>query len=61
MRKTALKLAAARALRRYWRDRPLAAACHNTGSYERWLEAFKKDAAAQGISPQRDRRRLAVA
>ncbi|HEX3709040.1 MAG TPA: lytic murein transglycosylase [Pseudolabrys sp.] len=28
----------------------LAAACHNTGSYERWLEQFKQDAAAQGIS-----------
>jgi lytic murein transglycosylase len=28
----------------------LAASCHNTGSYERWLEQFKKDAAAQGIS-----------
>jgi lytic murein transglycosylase len=27
-----------------------AASCHNTGSYERWLEQFKKDAAAQGIS-----------
>ncbi|HEY4982054.1 MAG TPA: lytic murein transglycosylase [Pseudolabrys sp.] len=30
----------------------LAATCHNTGSYERWLEEFKKDAAAQGISPR---------
>ena len=29
-----------------------ATACHNTGSYERWLEDFKKDAAAQGISPR---------
>ena len=28
----------------------LAASCHNTGSYERWLEQFKKDAVAQGIS-----------
>jgi lytic murein transglycosylase len=28
----------------------LAASCQNTGSYERWLEAFKKEAAAQGIS-----------
>jgi lytic murein transglycosylase len=28
----------------------LAATCHNTGSYERWLETFKKDALAQGIS-----------
>jgi lytic murein transglycosylase len=29
-----------------------AASCRNTGSYERWLEAFKKDAIAQGISPR---------
>ena len=28
----------------------LAATCHNTGSYERWLEDFKKEAASQGIS-----------
>ena len=28
----------------------LAASCHNTGSYERWLGEFKKEAAAQGIS-----------
>jgi lytic murein transglycosylase len=28
----------------------LAAACHNTGSYEQWLAQFKKDAAAAGIS-----------
>jgi lytic murein transglycosylase len=28
----------------------LAASCHNTGSYERWLQDFKKEAAAQGIS-----------
>ena len=27
-----------------------AATCRNTGSYEKWLEAFKKDAIAQGIS-----------
>ncbi len=30
----------------------LAAPCRNTGSYERWLEAFKQDAAAPGISRQ---------
>ena len=30
----------------------VAAACHNSGSYERWLEDFKKEAAAQGISPR---------
>ena len=29
-----------------------AATCHNTGSYERWLEAFKREAVAQGISPR---------
>ena len=27
-----------------------AARCRNTGSFERWMEGFKKDAAAQGIS-----------
>ena len=27
-----------------------ATACHNTASYESWLEQFKKEAAAQGIS-----------
>jgi lytic murein transglycosylase len=26
--------------------------CRNTGSYERWLEDFKKEATAQGISPR---------
>src|SRR6476661_2047741 len=30
----------------------LAAPCHNTGSYERWLETFKKEAAAAGIAPK---------
>jgi lytic murein transglycosylase len=30
----------------------LAASCHNTASYESWLEQFKRDAAAQGISPK---------
>ena len=30
----------------------LAASCQNTGSYERWLEDFKKEAASQGISPR---------
>ena len=28
----------------------LAATCHNTGSYEAWLQNFKKEAIAQGIS-----------
>jgi len=30
----------------------LAATCQNTGSYERWLEDFKKEAVSQGISPR---------
>ncbi len=30
----------------------LASHCRNTGSYDKWLEAFKKDAIAQGISPR---------
>jgi lytic murein transglycosylase len=30
----------------------LAASCENTGSFERWLETFKRDAIAKGISPQ---------
>jgi lytic murein transglycosylase len=53
MRKTALKWAAialVTVLGAVVAGPALAAACHNTGSYERWLEAFKKDAAAQGIS-----------
>jgi lytic murein transglycosylase len=51
MRKTALKWATV-ALAAVLAGPSLAAACHNTGSYESWLEAFKKDAAAQGISPR---------
>ena len=31
---------------------PAFARCANTGNFERWLAAFKKDALAQGISPQ---------
>jgi lytic murein transglycosylase len=49
MRKTALKWAAF-ALCAVWAGQAAAATCHYTGSYERWLEAFKKEAAAQGIS-----------
>jgi lytic murein transglycosylase len=30
----------------------LAASCRNTGSFERWLADFKKEALAKGISPQ---------
>ena len=28
-----------------------ALACQNTGSFERWLDGFRKEAAAQGLSP----------
>ncbi|HLA20348.1 MAG TPA: lytic murein transglycosylase [Pseudolabrys sp.] len=49
MRNTALKLAAA-ILGVVLAGQAEAASCQNTGSYERWLETFKKDAAAQGIS-----------
>jgi lytic murein transglycosylase len=31
---------------------PAAARCRNTGSFDRWLEQFKKDAIAEGISPR---------
>ena len=51
MRKMALKLAAA-ALGCLLAGQAMAASCRNTGSYERWLETFKKEAAAQGISPR---------
>ncbi len=51
MRTTALKLAAVM-LGVVVAGPALAASCQNTGSYERWLEAFKKEAAAQGISPR---------
>jgi lytic murein transglycosylase len=48
MRTTAWKLAIV-AIAALWAGQALAT-CHNTGSYERWLEAFKKEALAQGIS-----------
>jgi membrane-bound lytic murein transglycosylase B len=51
MRKTALALAAL-VLGGVTAGPAWAASCSNTGSYERWLEDFKKDAAAQGISPR---------
>jgi len=51
MRKMALKLAAV-TLGVVLAGPALASHCRNTGSYERWLEDFKKDAAAQGISRQ---------
>jgi len=49
MRKTALTVAVV-ALGVALTGPAFAAACHNTGSYEAWLQDFKKDAAAQGIS-----------
>ena len=49
MRKTALKWAVI-AFAASMAGQALAASCHNTGSYEAWLSAFKKEAAAQGIS-----------
>src|SRR5471032_1599214 len=51
MRKTAFKLAVI-VLGAVWAGQAMAAACQNTGNYERWLETFKKDAAAAGISPK---------
>ncbi len=51
MRQLSLKLAAG-ALAMMLASPALAATCQNTGSFERWLDAFKKDAVAQGISPQ---------
>jgi lytic murein transglycosylase len=51
MRMTALKLAVA-AISVMCASQAMAVTprCQNTGSFERWLEAFKKDAQAQGIS-----------
>lgn len=51
MRKTALQWAVI-ALGAVLAGPTLAASCHNTGSYESWLAAFKKEAIAQGISPR---------
>ena len=51
MRTTAVKLTVAIWLTAIVAGTATAATtCQNTGSYERWLEAFKKDAIAQGIS-----------
>ena len=49
MRMTALLVTVA-ALSFSFAEATLAATCHNTGSYERWLADFKKEAIAQGIS-----------
>ena len=50
MRKTASKLAAVLVGVTLASPAFAAVTCQNTGNYERWLEAFKKDAIAQGIS-----------
>jgi lytic murein transglycosylase len=50
MRKTALKWTAV--LLAIALAGPAAARCRNTGSFEVWLEQFKKDAVAEGISPR---------
>ena len=52
MRRTALKLAAVLLVALVAGPAMAAPRCRNTGSFERWLEAFKKEALAQGISPQ---------
>lgn len=49
MRITALAFAVS-ALGALLTGQTLAASCSNSGSYERWLEDFKKEAAAQGVS-----------
>ena len=51
MRKTPLKLVIA-ITSALLAGPTLAATCQNTGNFESWLEQFKKDAAAQGISPK---------
>src|SRR5262245_31666506 len=51
MRKTVWALAVL-ALGLMLADQTVAAPCRNNGSYERWLEDVKKEAAAQGISPR---------
>jgi lytic murein transglycosylase len=51
MRKTALKLVVA-ITSALLAGPTLAATCQNTGNFESWLDQFKKDAAAQGISPK---------
>jgi lytic murein transglycosylase len=51
MRKSVLMLAAF-LLGATFSGQALGATCRNTGTYESWLEDFKKEAAAQGISPR---------
>jgi lytic murein transglycosylase len=52
MRKTALKWAAILLLAAMAGPALAAPRCRNTANFERWLEAVKKEALAQGISPQ---------
>jgi lytic murein transglycosylase len=52
MRKTALKWAAVLLVATLAGPALAAPRCRNTANFERWLEAFKKEALAQGISPQ---------
>jgi lytic murein transglycosylase len=52
MRKTALKWAAILLLAAMAGPALAAPRCRNTANFERWLEAFNKEALAQGISPQ---------
>ena len=52
MRRTALKLAAVLLVALVAGPAMAAPRCRNTGNFERWLEDFKKEALAQGISPQ---------
>jgi membrane-bound lytic murein transglycosylase B len=51
MRKTALTLAAGM-LGAILAGPAVAATCHDTESFGSWLQKFKHDALAQGISPQ---------
>ena len=51
MRKSALKLAIV-LLGAVLAGPAMAATCQNTGSFERWLADFKKEAIEKGISPQ---------
>ena len=60
MRKTALKLAVGLFGAVLAGPGSGRARCQNTGSFESWLEAFKKDAAAARHLGQGDRRRLAA-
>jgi lytic murein transglycosylase len=51
MLKTGLKLATISFVA-LWAGQADAARCRNTGSFDAWVDQFKKDAIAQGISPR---------